>query len=75
MQANDDAIALRDYLVKLADDPTTLGEFKLNRKHAIARSGLPPELQELLVHGDWQRVRELLRGSFGGEVDCIFLVV
>lgn len=75
MDSSDPAIALRDYLVSLADDTNALGQFKLNRREAVERSGLSAEHQELLIHGDWKRLREILRTTFGGEVDCIFLVV
>jgi hypothetical protein len=75
MAKKDDPIALRDFLVDLADHPSRLGNFKLDRRTELAKSQLSPAQRKMLLEGDWKKVREILRGHFGGEVDCIFLVV
>jgi hypothetical protein len=70
-------MTLKEYLIKLSEDPATLKSLRENPKAALAASGLSKEEQEILTRANPAELREHLTGRAGpgGRVVVVVTIV
>ena len=59
----EEAMAIRDFLLGLADDPDRLVEYIRNRVAVLRESGLSDEAQALLLADNYTRVHQVMKQS------------
>jgi hypothetical protein len=59
----DQAEAIRNFLLGLADDPNRLVEYVRNRVEVLRESGLSDEAQTLLLGDNYARVHQVMKQS------------
>ncbi len=71
----DESKILRDFMLRLAEDPELLERYKHSPERVLLDNGVSHESAEIIKSGDLRRIQKILAGSGSGGPIHVYLVI